>query len=507
MACLFITYGMQLQNPKACATSALKSFNKIGRDKLRYVMTNTAYRKHRITLSKFASLPYASVAIDEGSTLSIQTLHFVIESPLTDLKSYPFTSVRMNGGKACHYIKAIPSGLRQLILSKVNIGSIVIDGNKAQLKAFSPSYKKSLYNVSDIDFKKILIIPCLCHRINNAFKRVAMQDRELNELLKLLYDISDKCRENQDYIGTICPKHEDTRWIYDYDIVKFLMVHKDKVSDLIEKFPQDDFSHLLKVLKVFKVLVTIFENPHTQMKDAFILLERGINCLYEINGFYPKEFVSMLAHSLEDYTIKASDGGIWSLAYCLTPYGQADFRNRNIHSQNSIEKSYLHYFHIAEEDNDEEDEEDEDDKIITFDEKEEIVMNDNGQLVNTEKTDSDDDSVVEEEDDDEQCGIGTDEPGMSPIKFVNYLISAKEYLKQLLALRKLNKQQIKEAMASFNSYIDDNEPFSDYINANENFSWIQIRNSVVNWTDIADIAERLLNSATSEASCERTILF
>ena len=93
---------------------------------------NTAYRKHRATLNKFSVLPYASVSMDEGSTQGISTLHFVVESPLTCLKSYPFYSVRMEGGKAKNYINSIPKGLHHLQLAGVSIGSIAIDGNTAQ---------------------------------------------------------------------------------------------------------------------------------------------------------------------------------------------------------------------------------------------------------------------------------------------------------------------------------------------------------------------------------------
>lgn len=98
------------------------------------------------TGKKKKNFHYASVSMDNWSTQGFSTLHFVVESPLTNLKSYPFYAIRMDGGKAKDYIKSIPRGLRHLQLAETLIGSIVVDGNTTQLKALSPTYKKLFYN-------------------------------------------------------------------------------------------------------------------------------------------------------------------------------------------------------------------------------------------------------------------------------------------------------------------------------------------------------------------------
>ena len=58
---------------------------------------------------------------------------------------------------------------------------------------------------------------------------------------------------------------------------------------------------------------------------------------------------------------------------------------------------------------------------------------------------------------------------------------------------------------SFNRYIDENEIFSNYKTSENSFSWVQIRDAFPEYDIIADIALRLLSSATGGASCERTI--
>ena len=67
------------------------------------------------------------------------------------------------------------------------------------------------------------------------------------------------------------------------------------------------------------------------MKESFLLLERGIKCLHELENKLNVKYAKELAESLESYTLQAKDGGIWSLAYFLSPKGHDDFRERNIH--------------------------------------------------------------------------------------------------------------------------------------------------------------------------------
>lgn len=76
-----------IYEPLEESKSLLKS---IKRDKLRYVLVNTALKK------------YVCLALDEGKTEGYQNFCFVLECPNSDLVSYPCGTIRMNGGKAIH---------------------------------------------------------------------------------------------------------------------------------------------------------------------------------------------------------------------------------------------------------------------------------------------------------------------------------------------------------------------------------------------------------------------
>ena len=69
--------------------------------------------------------------MDEGTTAHNQNLHFVLENPLSNIPSYPYTMVKMKGVNTECYLDAIPKGFLPLTVFKIKIGSVVIDGQTA----------------------------------------------------------------------------------------------------------------------------------------------------------------------------------------------------------------------------------------------------------------------------------------------------------------------------------------------------------------------------------------
>ena len=339
----------------------------------------------------------------------------------------------------------------------------------------------------------------MCHRIHNSYKSQVKKNKKLKEICDKLHKIAEKCQDNSNKLGSICPSHVDTRWAYDFDIVDYILKHKKTIREFYD-LPIKDLENLRDVLIVFKVLVATFENPKTLMQTAFKLLERAINFLEELHTKEANPYGLCLSQSLKQYTLDSNEGGLWTLAYCLTPEGREDMRRRNILQMNPKENNYRKFFHLDELPNDNIEK-----SVTNLASDEAVFMTENGKPVSTAYSDSDDDSSSISEEEEEEEEDKSEEPQYSrPYK--NYLIGAKNMLKNFLTLRKLPKNEVDNAIHAFNSYMDDDdEPFIDYINTSNNYSWIQIRMSIESFADIADVAMRLLSAATSEASCERAI--
>ncbi|KAK8880387.1 hypothetical protein M9Y10_003058 [Tritrichomonas musculus] len=512
LAINFISFGLYNAGVKNYREKAVNLFHPIKRDKLRYLMTTEAYQRHRTILDKFAKLSYVCVAMNEGTTAHNQNLHFVLEAPLSKITSYPFNVVKMDGGNTQCYLDSIPKGLLPLTILKIKIGSVVIDGNTAQKKAWNPDYKHSiLYNQNIPNAQNIIVVPCLCHRVHNAYKRVAKSNDKLKKLVEMLHSISKICQEKQSFIGASCPQHLDNRWANDYDVVKFLINHKSKILIIQKDIPFDKLQELEKVLKIFKCLILRFENPKTRFASAFITLERAINCLYELENVHKVPFGKALSESLSKYTLEAKDGGIWGLGYSFTLEGRKDFIKRLQDKENPLEESYLEYFDL--------------DYYLPYTDdvsssnkelnpEEEVFMTEKGEPIelndDTEPTSEDDDEGQKVSDN----STNNDEEDESILPIENaklnqtkHITAAKKALEQILNTRNhKNKNLTQHHLRVYNSYLEpENDKYDIYINECLQFCWIQIRSEEENMGEIGDIAMRLLSACLSEASCERAI--
>lgn len=533
LAVHLVAYGLvqhKVANPLGKAKSVFRQLHK---DKLRSIMVSTAYKKHRNIISKYSEYTYTCVALDEGSTSGYQVLHFVLENPLSNLVSYTCQTIRLEGLKAPDYVNAIKKGFYFIKVSKINIGSVVCDGGTAQKKAFNYKFKGSIRNCGISEYKDILFVPCLCHRISNAYKTQAETNPVLNKTVEKLHSFSSLCRLNVQQIKAQCPAHIDTRWIYDYNIASFLLKRKDTISQIVKDFPTEEINDLYKVLVILKYLIAKFETPKTQMSHAFLLLERAIGALYELSSEYKNPYAKCLAESLQKYTLLSDDGGLWALAYCLTPEGRSDFRKRKAKQENPSIKGNLKYFKFVLEEKEDNYEE------IIIPENEEVLMTLDGKEChfndsqmddfepddetqtqdvdnNSDDNDDDDETIEEEEINDETSGSAgflqpqqhTTDQSQQKEPFIDYLQKAKNKLITLLKLRShlTNGNSVHILITNFNTYINTREEiFPFYINNEKQYLWDEIRNNFKGFEDVADIALRLLSSATSEASCERSI--
>ena len=173
--------------------------------------------------------------------------------------------------------------------------------------------------------KFIIYIPCLCHRIDNAYKYHATHSPELQAITSNIKNYSKVLSDHKNDIGSKCPSPITTRWLYDFDILEFIIKHKDSTQKFVELNDQDLF--LYDILFIFKSLIRIFENPNTHFWRAFYYIERAAKAFEELKE-KGNPFAEGFLSSLMKYTLESEEGGIWVLTYLLTVSGHNDFRTR-----------------------------------------------------------------------------------------------------------------------------------------------------------------------------------
>ena len=154
-------------------------------------------------------MPYVSVALDEGSTMSRKLLDFCLENPEYPTLSYPRTTIRIPVNTFESYNTAILCGLRDMEKYNIVFSALIVDGGKGQAKALNDQDPLSLFNRTDIKWiKALLVIPCICHRVNNAYKSACSKtDHGLNEYVDFIHSLPDRLNEHTKEIGATCPRH------------------------------------------------------------------------------------------------------------------------------------------------------------------------------------------------------------------------------------------------------------------------------------------------------------
>lgn len=305
-----------------------KVFRKYTEYTVRKYLIAASIEVNKMQFQLFSQLPFVGVACDEGTTKGIHDLDFVMENPLSGLQPYPcYTSV-MKNGKAIQYTEHLARGLDFLRINGIPVGSVTVDGNTAQLKALSFTWKNSLrrrYIDHDDFMRRILVNPCLCHKVNNAYKMACKKCPELGGNVSRLRALCSECRQHPNDVKGVCPNVQLQRWIIDYDLASFIIDHADQISKFTT-FNIDEIIDLHKLLTILKSLTLIFEDPQTPHFHAFRIIENAIGALEELEK--EVQYAEAVKTELIKYCQLSADAGVWMLSYILTPEGRRDFSKR-----------------------------------------------------------------------------------------------------------------------------------------------------------------------------------
>ena len=542
-----ISYGASIHVEKDCVEAAKSAYHHFKQDALRVSMIQAAKQLDMLMIEEFKNFDFCSVAIDEGATFGEKNVAFNLENPSSGLDPYTIRLLPIEDQTARGYVGVLLDGLEAIKRFGINVASCICDGNTAQKKAFKYSWARSLRNLKDYPWlRSILYIPCLCHRISNAYKSIISHNQELKEIIINAREIATQCKEHKAELGAVCPTFIKTRWLYDFDIITFLLTHKEKIEQFISLPPE--LEEILPNLQILKTLVQIFEDPKTPFCRAFHYLERAqVNYRQLIEE--ENSYATLFLESLMKYTLWSGDSGIWILGYIFSVQGHDDFNKRifgkvsndipplEIKKSNiklnlaedpleqTVEEFTEEFFEKENESNQkrseaERDETEDDEKSDTYDfEKSDTVDSEQNDVDDLEKSDTSDSEQSDVDDLEKSDTVDSrkhqysssddDENGedfQNPDRFKSYMQYAREWLRQHFLDLKWETSQISQFIASFNQFVEEKNPFEDYMNCSDcGYSWVQIEKDFNSFTPLANLARRLQASGVSEASCERTI--
>ena len=495
--------------------SAKKFIPHYKRDKLTELLIKTSEKIHITTMKLFSAeeMPYVSVSLDEGSTMSRKLLDFCLENPEYPIKSYPAMTIRMPDTTFESYNIAIIAGLKEIAKFGVSMSALVIDGGPGQMKSLNDNDPASLYNRTLIQWiKKLITIPCICHRVNNAFKSACTKGQHAPGFASFLQNAPARLNEHSKEIGATCPKHTETRWTCDYFIAEFINSHKKECERFIIIPPE--FDKFYQIASLFYALIQIFEDPKCALSSVFPVIRDAIAVLENYNqdgNIFALDFQV----SLEKYTINSKDNGIWALAYMFTPKGRRECKKILISSPDHPPKPNPkpNQFYVK--------------KVKDRDAIDEVNEELIGEPVSeisdipNELIDDNDYGTYEVEDvgkiiEPPPEGEIIEEQEISLDEFEEILqdgseawsSSALNFLSKALLKIGCPRKLIEKQQTEFSKFLYNNSemfPLKETLTGHIRYDWAMVRHSVGEWRFLADLGLRLESIVAGEASCERTI--
>jgi hypothetical protein len=229
--------------------------------------------------------------------------------------------------------KFLEAELAKLANAKITISAITCDGAPYQTKAIDFRDHESLQYVNrrDLPLSRVLYVPCLCHRLNNAYHALFRESGLFQSLIKTLRALAVFCRKpaQKKRLRRTCPLFVDTRWVYDQRLLLFILAHAATINQWNHptfRVPPD-LGEIKDLLQIFMGVVTALEGSHVHVHVAYVLITRAMQRLVQRAQRFVADNPGMAelyrhaADLIRVYTID-STFDLFQFAYVLTPEGR-----------------------------------------------------------------------------------------------------------------------------------------------------------------------------------------
>lgn len=309
------------------------AFDKVAKWPTRYdvrrSMIRVALEETEETVKDFRHSAFLSVAIDEGSTLHIKYVHFILHDVHRTMSEYCISSQILQGtGTAENYVDALQNGFLEMASHEISIGSVVVDGGTAQLKALGnqPGMLRSkLPKRGPLGkLRHYIVFPCACHKLNNCYKTACQNLKPLSDFVTEVRSIAESLRSPTS--GVRCPQFISTRWLYDASIIKFLEENREALHECLHDKNLDDLyaniDNWKPMIYMMRSMVDQLESANAPSADVWpriYTLASDLRKEAKEHDRPIKQCYEELARNLESQILM---NGAYTIAFLLTPIGR-----------------------------------------------------------------------------------------------------------------------------------------------------------------------------------------
>jgi hypothetical protein len=461
-------------------------------------------------LAKLRESPYVAMTMDAGTIGSSKLLvtNLVSAHPPCCL-TYGIHQV----GDMDHddMRKFLEGELGKLASAKITISAITCDGARYQTKAIDFKDHESLQYVNrqDLLLSRVLYVPCLCHRLNNAYHALFRESGLFQFLIKKLRALAVFCRKpaQKKRLHRTCPQFIETRWVYDQRLLLFILAHAATINqwhNLAFRFPPE-LDGIKDLLQIFMGLVTALDGSHAHLHVAYVVITRAIQRLVQSAQQFVADNPDMAelyrhaADLIRVYTLE-STFDLFQLAYVLSPEGRYTAFEQGL-TRDTTDETARAAFHLP---------------MVDFpgqmtdhgrnedfgEEEEDPLADEAAPREGHEPPPEEDEELNREEIPDSHFQVG---PARCPCTFLPGRARAGlDYILLQFRLGQSEKTAIQSAFQTFIGTADSELQLSRHLQG-DRYCWLQGRAEWPEIAGLADIAMRLEPAICSEAPSERTI--
>jgi hypothetical protein len=501
--------------PNGLAMDAFRRYcPEMGTTSVRARLIHIATEQRKEQEKRLADVLFAAMTMDGGQ---VGPLKFFVTNVVASSVRCCFTGS----------ITKVPAldhvGLRELLSEEllslekrgIKISAVICDGATFQTKALTFDDPQSIQSQhpDNVLLTRLLFMPCLCHRLNNAYHFLCRDCRLFGDFIRSLRALGKFCRRpgQRDILGCACPQFIETRWLYDQRILRFVLAHAETINTHFEPEFRVTALHdaLAPLLEEFMTLVTELESSFIPLGRAYSLITSTIEILAEsaaqaapdVQGIYTRAISAIQRYTLD------STHDLIQLAYVLTPIGCECARKQLMNEIGTFQRRGSRR---------ESGESDVDLPLASF----------VGQLADHGNVTQDDRSTViersvgrvpgEEEENDEDI-LEDDQPAVAETVILrvrnpgcpctDLFRRARNGLERVIAQFRFNETERQEILAALDRLVTEPEAQLRLTRTadRERFCWLTLPGIHPEFTLLAEIALRLEPLTCSEAPSERTI--
>jgi hypothetical protein len=305
-----VSYGVTLRtNDQYLSADKLPDLT-FSRTKIRQHIIEMGSDERTQTMLKAMNVKLVSAAIDNGTIVHRKLMFVALQNPLAGLDPTFYKLFTTEAWSASDFAEYGKQLFQELKDEGIVLTGIVGDNLRSQIAGLAHWMDDSFQNMPDESIspeqRAVLYVPCCCHVLNLGFMDTVRNDKFFGVVTKQMLDLSVILRKSElvRLLGARIPDVPATRWIYLYDISKWLTKHSERYAEITEnsqifkaKFlPQlhekdlqncihgipQEFKDINRLLLPVKIAMNRFEDPKTSLSDANTILTQMIEDLEQL---------------------------------------------------------------------------------------------------------------------------------------------------------------------------------------------------------------------------------